>query len=42
VTQKRDENGNVVVTHYDPQLLKQIADEAKGVFIDARAPDKAG
>ena len=42
VTQKRDENGNVVVTRYDPQLLKQIADEAKGVFIDARTPDKAG
>jgi Ca-activated chloride channel homolog len=42
VTQKRDENGNVVVTHYDPALLKGIADEAKGVFIDARAPDKAG
>ena len=42
VTQKRDENGNVVVTHYDPQLLKQIADEAKGVFVDARTPDKAG
>ncbi|HXL86355.1 MAG TPA: VWA domain-containing protein, partial [Gemmatimonadaceae bacterium] len=42
VTQKRDQNGNVVVTRYDPQLLKQIADEAKGVFIDARTPDKAG
>jgi len=42
VTPKRDENGNVVVTHYDPALLKSIADEAKGVFIDARTPDKAG
>jgi Ca-activated chloride channel family protein len=42
VTQKRDENGNVVVTHYDPQLLKQIAADAKGVFIDAATPDKAG
>lgn len=42
VTQKRDENGNIVVTHYDPTLLKSIADEAKGVFVDARTPDKAG
>ncbi|HYS70595.1 MAG TPA: VWA domain-containing protein, partial [Gemmatimonadaceae bacterium] len=42
VTQKRDENGNVVVTHYDPALLKSIAEEAKGVFVDARTPNKAG
>jgi Ca-activated chloride channel homolog len=42
VTQKKDENGNIVITRYDPQLLKQIADEAKGMFIDARQPDKAG
>ena len=42
VTQKRDENGNVVVTRYQPDLLKAIADEAKGVFIDARTPDRAG
>jgi Ca-activated chloride channel homolog len=42
VTQKKDENGNVVITRYDPQLLRQIADEAKGVFIDAAQPDKAG
>jgi Ca-activated chloride channel family protein len=42
VTQKKDENGNIVITHYEPQLLKQIADEAKGVFVDARQPDKAG
>ncbi len=42
VNQKRDENGNIVVTRYDPALLKAIADEGKGVFIDARTPDKAG
>src|SRR5205823_360273 len=42
VTQKRDENGNVVVTHYDPAVLKSIAEEAKGVFVDARTPNKAG
>ena len=41
-TQKRDENGNIVVTHYQPDLLKAIADEAKGDFIDAGAPDRAG
>src|SRR3954453_14695989 len=41
VTQKKDENGNVVVTRYDPSLLRSIAAEAKGVFIDARTPDKA-
>ena len=42
VTQKRDESGNIVVTHYDPALLKSIADEGKGTFIDARTRDKAG
>ncbi|HTD82686.1 MAG TPA: VWA domain-containing protein, partial [Gemmatimonadaceae bacterium] len=42
VTQKRDENGNVVVTHYDPALLKSIAEEAKGTFVDARTANKAG
>ncbi|HKR09107.1 MAG TPA: VWA domain-containing protein, partial [Gemmatimonadaceae bacterium] len=42
VTQKRDENGNVVVSHYDPTLLKEIAAQAGGVFIDAATPDKAG
>ncbi len=42
VTEKRDQNGNVVVTRYDPQLLQKIADEAKGVFIPAGTPDKAG
>ena len=42
VTQKRDQNGNVVVTRYDPALLKSVAEEARGVFVDARTPDKAG
>ena len=42
VTQKRDENGNVVVTRYQPDLLKAIADEAKGVFIDARDAGSCG
>ena len=42
MTQKRDENGNIVVTHYDPTLLKTIADAGKGVFVDARTADKAG
>src|SRR5689334_18174749 len=42
VTQKKDENGNVVVTHYDPTLLKEIAAQAGGTFVDAATPDKAG
>jgi len=42
VTQKRDENGNVVVTRYDPTLLREIATQSGGVFVDAATPDKAG
>ena len=42
VTQKRDDNGAIVVTHYEPDLLRAIAKEANGTFIDARTPDRAG
>ncbi len=42
VTQKRDENGAVVVTRYQPDLLRAIAAESGGVFIDAAAQDRAG
>ncbi|HLA13734.1 MAG TPA: VWA domain-containing protein, partial [Gemmatimonadaceae bacterium] len=42
VTQKRDENGAVVVTRYQPDLLRAIAEEADGVFIDAGEMDRAG
>ncbi|MDB4917587.1 MAG: von Willebrand factor type [Gemmatimonadetes bacterium] len=41
VTQKRDENGQVVVTHYRPELLQAAATAAGGTFIPAEATDKA-
>jgi Ca-activated chloride channel family protein len=40
-TVKRDENGDVVVTHYTPRLLHLIADAGHGVFIPATETDKA-
>lgn len=40
-TQKRDESGNTVVTHYAPDFLKAAADAAHGTFIDASRTDKA-
>jgi len=40
-TQKRDENGQIVVTHYTPDFLKAAADAAHGNFIDAARTDKA-
>ena len=40
-TLKRDENGDVVVTHYTPKLLETIADAGHGVFISASETDKA-
>ena len=40
-TQKRDESGRVVVTHYTPSFLKDAADAANGTFIDAARTDKA-
>ena len=39
--QKRDENGQVVVTHYRPDLLQAAATAAHGTFIPAEATDKA-
>ena len=41
VTQKRDENGQVVVTKYHPELLQAAATAANGTFIPAEATDKA-
>ena len=38
---KRDENGQIVTTHYTPELLKDAVTAAHGVFIDAAATDKA-
>lgn len=40
-TNKRDENGQVVVTRYQPDLLRAAADAAGGTFIDAAQSDKA-
>ena len=40
-TVKRDENGDVVVTHYSPKLLQLIAEASHGVFISAAETDKA-
>ncbi|HVT38920.1 MAG TPA: VWA domain-containing protein [Gemmatimonadaceae bacterium] len=40
VTSKRDATGNVVVTRYDPTLLRNIADAAGGEFIAADETDK--
>jgi Ca-activated chloride channel family protein len=40
-SQKRDENGQVVITHYQPALLQAAAQAAGGTFIPAEASDKA-
>lgn len=39
--EKRDDDGNVVVTHYSPKLLEMAATEAGGTFIEAGLSDKA-
>jgi Ca-activated chloride channel family protein len=41
VLPKRDENGDVVVTRYSPQILQGIAEAAHGTFIPAEETDKA-
>lgn len=41
LTEKRDENGQVVVTKYTPETLRGAATAANGTFIDAAATDKA-
>nr|MBA3673135.1 VWA domain-containing protein [Gemmatimonadaceae bacterium] len=41
VHQKTDESGQVVVTHYRPELLQLAASAANGTFIPAEATDKA-
>ena len=40
-TYKRDENGQVVITRYQPELLQAAAQAAQGTFIDAAQSDKA-
>lgn len=41
VSEKRDTEGNIVVTRYSPQLLEAAAQAARGTFIPAEATDKA-
>ena len=41
MTQKRDENGQIVVTRYQPALLQAAATAGNGTFIPAEATDKA-
>jgi len=41
VTEKRDEKGDVVITHYRPELLQAAAAASGGTFIPAEATDKA-
>ena len=41
VTEKRDEQGQVVTTHYKPEVLQAAAAAATGTFIPAESNDKA-
>ncbi|MFN9203178.1 MAG: vWA domain-containing protein [Gemmatimonas sp.] len=41
VSEKRDDEGNVVITRYTPDLLQKAATAANGTFIDAEVSDKA-
>jgi Ca-activated chloride channel family protein len=41
VREKRDADGTVVVTRYDPATLRAAAAAARGTFVPADAPDKA-
>jgi len=40
-TVKRDDNGQVVITRYQPEFLRAAAQAANGTFIDAAESDKA-
>ena len=41
LTTKKDENGQTVITHYNPELLQAAAQAANGTFIPAESTDKA-
>lgn len=41
VQQKRDADGKIVVTRYNPELLQRAANAANGTFVAADASDKA-
>ncbi|MDQ8165448.1 MAG: VWA domain-containing protein [Gemmatimonadota bacterium] len=39
---KRDENGQIVITKYDPELLQRVADASGGEFVAATEGDRGG
>ncbi len=39
---KRDENGQVVITKYDPDLLQRVAEASGGEFVSATEGDRGG
>jgi Ca-activated chloride channel family protein len=41
VTEKRDDQGQIVTTHYKPEVLQAAAAAANGTFIPAESNDKA-
>jgi Ca-activated chloride channel family protein len=41
VTQKRDQSGQIVVTRYQPDLLRAAAEAGRGVFIEPTVTDRA-
>jgi Ca-activated chloride channel family protein len=41
VAPHRDENGQIVTTHYSPENMRAVAEAAQGTFIDAAETDKA-
>lgn len=41
ITQKKDQAGHIVITHYTPEMLQAAAQAAHGTFIEASATDKA-
>jgi Ca-activated chloride channel family protein len=41
VTQKHDQNGQVVVTRYQPDLLRAAAEAGRGVFVEPTNADRA-
>jgi Ca-activated chloride channel family protein len=41
ITQKKDQAGHIVITHYTPEMLQAAAQAAHGTFIEAGATDKA-
>ena len=41
IREKRDDQGKVVITHYEPKTLEAAAKAANGSFVDASVSDKA-